>query len=1070
MKNTTFVSAGAGSGKTYRLTHDIAKMIVDGKCKDGEPIRAEQIILTTFTDAAAKDLREKVRSTLYSNGLYEAAMNIDNAAIGTIHSIAYQFVSRYWYLLGISANVSIMDTEGSKFCISQSLASLPTEADLKLFDNVFTSFNVTKQVNNSSKPDPDFWKRELKNIIDKTVELCIDEQKLEQAKEESKKLLNEVIRWSNFNISNDIISEVISRLNPIFDTIASNAKKDKEEKRKELEDSISELKKYDGKIDGFPFAKLISIAQSYSSYNSKLAKYIQKDFSDSILYFTELVDKLPHSVQVRNLVENYIDAIFRLAIQWKKEYEEFKRKRCLLDYGDLLLKFDELLNKDEVVADIQSRYKVAFVDEFQDCSPLQVKSFERLSELMEQSVWVGDIKQAIYGFRGTNTERIQSIIDSFPIEKGKRDENGNTLDSLEHCWRSNETIVNLVNNIFCEKVFRGQLKDEQIRLGMPNRTENDRPKPQERELTHIHLDAKNLAGRYQILANLIAEQIDKGIFSANEIAVLCKDKYGVQDCAKALKERGIAYNARFENDTDDDKKSLDDISSFINAVVSFAARGDNELSKAIIANRVEAGLSISELITNRLQNIESEAKGKNWLSDLHIISRIADIRKAVGNQSVSAAIGTIVVELNLADLIKRVDPAAPAYNYCSVLESKAITYENMCANFGLSSTLVGFVEYLKDHPIEYPGDDNGVSVMTYHKSKGLEWPCVILCSLHKAPVVFDKTYFGVLTYNTEEDTLLRLIPAAINDLCNGIKDRFEDNPFFKAIRCAIINEAKRLMYVGMTRPKEKLILTTLKPGGKESRNDPAQWLLDIGCDSIDSHSAEKVINWGNANWEHIAEPYVAPELEETNVEAMEYYVLKQPAERPSFDAKFVSPSKAKVAKQQYTVEQYATFAERVSANAANGRDNTIGDFIHHVMCLWNGDKSIIETLAKAYGVRVDIDAVATSISNFWKWMEKTYGKATQVDRELPFSFVNESGQLVTGEIDLVYHTEKGDVLVDYKTYQGSPAHLTDENSDFFAGKYCGQLSLYEEALKRNDCVICDRLICYLSLGIIIRMN
>ena len=64
MKNTTFVSAGAGSGKTYRLTQDIAKMIIDGKC------RAEEIILTTFTDAAAKELREKVRSTLYSKGLY----------------------------------------------------------------------------------------------------------------------------------------------------------------------------------------------------------------------------------------------------------------------------------------------------------------------------------------------------------------------------------------------------------------------------------------------------------------------------------------------------------------------------------------------------------------------------------------------------------------------------------------------------------------------------------------------------------------------------------------------------------------------------------------------------------------------------------------------------------------------------------------------------------------------------------------------------------------------------------------------------------------------------------------
>lgn len=1051
MKNTTFVSAGAGSGKTYRLTQDIAQMISDGKCQ------AEEIILTTFTEAAAKELREKVRSTLYSKGLYLAAMNIDNAAIGTIHSIAYQFVSRYWYLLGISANVSIMDTDGSKFCISQSLTSLPTEEDLWLFDTICRSFNLT--IPQTSHLDLGFWKRELKNIIDKTVELCIDEQKLEQAKEESKKLLNEVIRWSNFNISNDIISEVISRLNPIFDTIASNAKKDKEEKRKELEDSISELKKYDGKIDGFPFAQLISIAQSYSSYNSKLAKYIQKDFSDSILYFTELVDKLPHSVQVRNLVENYIDAIFRLAIQWKKEYEEFKRKRCLLDFGDLLQKFDELLKKEEVIADIQSRYKVAFVDEFQDCSPLQVQSFERLSELMEHSVWVGDIKQAIYGFRGTNTELIKSI-----INKVEQENDGNKLNHLEHCWRSNETIIKLVNNIFCEKVFCGQLKEELVRLGMPNRTENDPPAPQERELQHMHFVCGRKEDVPEALAEKVEEIISNGTFKPNEIAILYRYNSDVAKCTKALKERGIAYNARFDSETNEVESSTDDISSFINAVVSFAARGDNELSKAIIVNRIERGYSTSELLTDRIQYLESDNNEQDWLSDLNIVGRISDIRKAIGNQSVSAAIETIVVELNLTDLIKRIDPTAPAYNYCSALESKAATYEGMCDNFGMSSTLVGFVEYLKEHPIEYPGDDNGVSVMTYHKSKGLEWPCVILCSLHKVPVEAKKTFFGVLTYNTEVDTLLRLVPTAIKGFTSSMMERFEENDFFKQIRCATINEAKRLMYVGMTRPKEQLILTTY---GAKSGDD---WLTSIGCDPIDSQSTASVINWGKVSWKHIAENYVLPELYENTADVSEFPVLKQPTERPSFDIKFVSPSKAKNTIPQYTVEQYATFADRISVSAADGRDNTIGDFIHHLMCLWNGDKSVIETLAKAYGIRVDVDAVATSITNFWNWMEKKYGKAALVDRELPFSFVNESGQIVTGEIDLVYHTANGDVLVDYKTYQGSPAHLTDENSNFFAGKYCGQISFYEEALIRRECIIRDRLICYLSLGIIVRMK
>ena len=533
-------------------------------------------------------------------------------------------------------------------------------------------------------------------------------------------------------------------------------------------------------------------------------------------------------------------------------------------------------------------------------------------------------------------------------------------------------------------------------------------------------------------------------------------------CTVALKKRGIAYNARLDSDTNESNGDTDAISSFIHAVVSFAERSNNELSKAIIANRIENGYSTSKLLTDRLQHIESD--NKNWLSDVEIINRISNIRKTIGNQSVSAAIETIVVELNLADLIKRIDPAAPAYNYCSALETKAATYEGICANLGMSSTLIGFVEYLKQHPIEYPGDDNGVSVMTYHKSKGLEWPCVILCSMHNTPVKAKRTYFGVLTNNTATNTLLRLVPSAINDLCSGIMDRFEDNNFFQEIKRATINEAKRLMYVGMTRPKEQLILTTY---GTKNGDD---WLTSIGCDTIDSHAEAEVINWGGADWVHDIKKHDAPEQETLIAEAAEFNALRQPAEHQSYDGKFISPSKARTDKQLYSVELCGSFADRISATAADSRDNTIGDFIHHLMCLWNGDRSIVEKLAEAYGVKVDIETVAASIENFWTWMEKTYGKPTSIERELPFSFTNDLGQIITGEIDLVYHTAEGDVLVDYKTYQGSVAHLTDKDSDFYAGKYGGQLALYEEALSRNNGNIRDRLICYLSLGVMVKIG
>jgi ATP-dependent exoDNAse (exonuclease V) beta subunit len=323
----------------------------------------------------------------------------------------------------------------------------------------------------------------------------------------------------------------------------------------------------------------------------------------------------------------------------------------------------------------------------------------------------------------------------------------------------------------------------------------------------------------------------------------------------------------------------------------------------------------------------------------------------------------------------------------------------------------------------------------------------------------------VLTYNTETDTLLRLIPASMKSFSSTILDNIEDNEFFKQIKQATINEAKRLMYVGMTRPKEQLILTTY--GSK----DGDDWLKAIGCDSIDSHAKASVVNWGGAIWNHSVVNYVAPDGDDiTSDDVVSFNVLKLQEGHRSFSPKFISPSKAKADKQLYDVEQYATFAERISATATDGRDSTIGDFIHHVMCLWNGDKSIIGKLAQTYGVKVDVEAVASSITNFWNWLEKTYGKAISTERELPFSFTNDLGQIVTGEIDLVYHTAEGDVLVDYKTYQGRVANITDMDSDFYAGKYGGQLALYEEALKHSGCIVRERLVCYLSLGVVVKIE
>ena len=228
MKNTTFVSAGAGSGKTYRLTQDIARMVKDGTCK------AEEIILTTFTEVAAQELKEKVRATLYAEGLYEAAKNLDSAAIGTIHSIAYQFVSRYWYLLGISANASIMDSTASAFFKNQSLSSLPSDEDIDFFQKVFKTFDVKTAEDGINEANPFFWKKDLERLIDTTIESCISKEGLEKAKDETNELLAEVFEWSGNDISGDLIDNILANVSPMIDLIVSRPRVDKDKKNKRI--------------------------------------------------------------------------------------------------------------------------------------------------------------------------------------------------------------------------------------------------------------------------------------------------------------------------------------------------------------------------------------------------------------------------------------------------------------------------------------------------------------------------------------------------------------------------------------------------------------------------------------------------------------------------------------------------------------------------------------------------------------------------------------------------------------------------------------------------------------------
>ena len=282
------------------------------------------------------------------------------------------------------------------------------------------------------------------------------------------------------------------------------------------------------------------------------------------------------------------------------------------------------------------------------------------------------------------------------------------------------------------------------------------------------------------------------------------------------------------------------------------------------------------------------------------------------------------------------------------------------------------------------------------------------------------------------------------------------------------------MYVGMTRPKSQLILVT------KGDTECDKWLVAIGCDPMNADSPTSVIQWADREWDPIV--YTSQELaDEQPAKEREvcFKSLKLPTEQPAYEAKFVVPSKTMAEQSLYQVELCGSYGGRLKFEAVgpndfanqNEFDATVGDFIHHTMCLWNGDKGLIESLAVEYRIKVDTEPMAATIEGFWQWMEQRYGKAVSVERELPFCYTNAKGQVITGIIDLLYRTAEGDVLVDYKSYQGNIADLTQEGGAFNAErKYGGPISLYEEALTKSGYQLRDRLICYLSLGVAIRFT
>ena len=362
MKNVTYINAGAGSGKTYRLTETLTNLI---KAKKVKP---EQVILTTFTTKAANEFKEKAKAFLFDAGLYDEAVQLDHAMIGTVHSVCQRMIGKYWFNIGLSPNMGVMAEDDTTFYISQSLAELPTEEELKLLQDFARYFDLHEKDGYISKKtiNYDFWQDHLKSVIDYATNYELDD--FAKSEKESLNFINKIVtNDTDFNYTYDELTAIVDEQEIFLRGYKQSAANDRRieslvQARRSLNNpTLGTLKDIDSTI-GTP-----------------------KGYGPLATDFQNRMANLWTSRTIYQKQEAYIKLLFKLALRWKENFAQFKREKNLLDYNDMEKYMRQLMQIDAIKSEISQSYRYLFVDEFQDSSPIQVKIFDALSDLMEHS-------------------------------------------------------------------------------------------------------------------------------------------------------------------------------------------------------------------------------------------------------------------------------------------------------------------------------------------------------------------------------------------------------------------------------------------------------------------------------------------------------------------------------------------------------------------------------------------------------------------------------------------------------------------------------------------------------------
>lgn len=768
------ITAGAGTGKTHTLAERYLFHLTHHE------LTPLQIVAVTFTDKAAAELRARFREEIAKRlpDRHDLMAEFEAAPIGTLHSLAARICQEHPDHAGIVPGARILDDLEGQLWLSDHLDQAMDRLPRAIYDQV--PYTILKSALTAFLADPITAEEALQrgpegwsDLAEQTRRQALDALRSDPVWLEARETLTTFAGLPGDKLEDYRQAAVAAvRAVDLGDTVVQH-----------LETLVS-LKINAGKKACWPEGGLDEIQAAFTALRERVKK-------DLHLLTLELGD-------VDKQLSIMLPALSHAFSLVRDDLSQSKQQAAVLDFSDLEVHALRALESPTVQQYYRDRWKAFLIDEFQDTNPIQARLLHLLTDGALLTV-VGDEQQAIYGFRRADVTVFRSF-------QHLIQQNGGAKEVLATSFRTHHHLVEPVNQVFAPVL--GDLHQPLVAA------RQDAPHDGPHLSGFVITDENKVSGKRQrqrmegaLIAQKLKTLLDEGCLVHDkktntlrpvrygDIAILSRTWDPLGTYGEALEAAGIPVVHAGGGSLLDTREAKD-----AQVLLRFLADPEDKLALAAVLRSPFFAVSDRDLYHHfGPESRPTSGRPQGAPPALHeLLCKKTTTPPSRLLQLADRLTGYTAVIANLPNAPRRL---ADWRGFLDLVRQLEYGHQDV---FQLVRHLRRLIDAKIDIPRPPLEADNAVSLMSIHASKGLEWPVVIVPDLTRRPnhsspsVIFDRD-LGVAIRLEDEDGEKR--DPILYTILKATKTKQEED------------EAKRVLYVALTRARDHLILSATEPDG-----------------------------------------------------------------------------------------------------------------------------------------------------------------------------------------------------------------------------------------------------------------